>query len=237
MMTKKRPPSSSSYEITDADLDARRTQRLKTAALLKSGRTALHVIKIAEEAMQTAEQAVASAMQREPPHPPSACAAGCAWCCYQRIGAAVPEIIHIAEFIRREFQPEEIAALEERIHKSLEQRRVQRGHIGIPCPLLVNNLCSVYPVRPLTCRGFNSSDPLTCERQARQKNRIDVPMYPPQLRLNTVVLDGMRAGTKEAGLFSDTLDLAAALAIALREPNAVDQWLQGKPAFAPARLT
>jgi Fe-S-cluster containining protein len=236
-MQKKGLPGNSPYEVTDADLDARRTQRLKTAALLRSGRTALHVIKLAEEATQTADEAVASAMQREPPNPPRACAAGCAWCCYQRIGAAAPEVIRIAAFMRREFSPAQIAATQERIRANLERRRGQRSHIGIPCPLLVDNLCSVYSVRPLTCRGFNSSVPLMCEHQATAKIRIDVPMYPPQLRLNTMVLDGLRAGTKEAGLFSDSLDLAPALEIALKEPNAADKWLEGKPVFAPARLT
>ena len=226
MKKKKSFPSNSPYEVTDADLEARRTQRLKTAALLKSGRTALHVIKLADAATETTEEALVLAMQRQPPDPPRACAEGCAWCCYQRIGTAVPEVIRIADFMRREFSPEQISATHERVCTNLEQRRTGHTHIGVPCPLLVDNLCSVYPVRPLTCRGVNSSDPTPCEYQALEKRRIDVPMYPPQHRLNTMVLDGLRAGTKEAGLFSDLLDLAAGLQIALREPRASISGLQ-----------
>ncbi len=236
-MNHKKKQSASPYEITDADLEARRTQRLKTGAILKTGRTALHVVKLAEIATQTADEAMASALQRQPPNPPMACAAGCAWCCYQRIGAAIPEIVRIADYMRREFTEAQLAATQERIRNHLDQRRIQRRHLGIPCPLLVDNRCSVYSVRPLTCQGFNSSDSESCQRQATEKTRIDVPMYPPQLRLHTMVLDGLRAGTKEAGLFSDSLDLAAALEIAIGEPSAADQWLAGKPVFAPARLT
>jgi hypothetical protein len=100
----------------------------------------------------------------------------------------------------------------------------------------VKRRCSAYPVRPLTCRGFNSSDAALCEASVTTNPKAVVPVYPPQVRLASLVLDGMRAGLTESGLKGDLLELAAGLRIALSTPDAADQWLAGKPVFASARL-
>jgi hypothetical protein len=100
----------------------------------------------------------------------------------------------------------------------------------------VDNRCSVYPVRPLTCRGFNSSDARQCELSLDPRNHAVVPAYAPQQRLATLVLDGVRAGLVESGLSGTLLELTAALHLALTIPDAFDQWRDGKPVFEPARL-
>jgi hypothetical protein len=91
-------------------------------------------------------------------------------------------------------------------------------------------------VRPLTCRGFNSSDAARCERFVTAPGTTTVPAYAQQLRLTAFVLDGMRAGLAESGLEGDRVELTAALRIALETPGAVEQFLAGAPAFAAARL-
>jgi hypothetical protein len=93
-----------------------------------------------------------------------------------------------------------------------------------------------YPVRPLTCRGFNSRDARQCELFLKHGHKVTVPTYAPQIRLTTFVLDGMRAGVSEAGLKGDLVELTAALRIAFFVPDALERWLAGEPVFAPARL-
>jgi hypothetical protein len=56
------------------------------------------------------------------------------------------------------------------------------------------------------------------------------------MRLTTLVLDGLRAGVAQTGLWSEAVELIAALRIALAQPDAVERWLDGQPVFAPARL-
>jgi Fe-S-cluster containining protein len=106
----------------------------------------------------------------------------------------------------------------------------------LPCPLLVNNRCSVYPVRPLTCRGYNSSNARCCEQTVKARERVEVPVYSPQHRIATFILDGLRAGLAESGLKNELLELTAGLRIALTTPNAVDRWLVGEPTFTLAKL-
>src|SRR5262249_55173747 len=113
----------------------------------------------------------------------------------------------------------------------------QRSRARMPCPLLAENRCLAYPVRPLTCRGFNSADAVQCEQSLAPGNRIVVPSYAPQQRINTLVLDGMRAALEQSRLEADLLELTAALSIALTTPEAAERWLSGETVFAAARLT
>jgi hypothetical protein len=101
--------------------------------------------------------------------------------------------------------------------------------------LLVEHRCCAYPVRPLTCRGFNSYDASRCEQFVKSRAPVDIPMYLSQQRLMTFVLDGTRAGLQAVGLRDDLLELTAALRIALDVPDALERWLAGEPVFAPAR--
>src|SRR5579871_3060384 len=177
------------------ELEARRAERLKTAALLGTGRTSLELITIAEEAVKVADDAVRAAQMKEPPRAAFACQEGCAWCCYQTVGTAAPEVLRIADHLRQTLAPEEMRAARVRIHERAEQRRAlrpdRRSRARLPCALLVENRCTAYAVRPLTCRGFNSYDARQCERSLETGRSADVPSYAPQRRLCTFVLDGL----------------------------------------------
>src|SRR5262245_1960426 len=78
----------SEQEFSGLELDARRTERLRTVETLRKGRTPLTVIEVADQASTLAEDAVRQAMVKYPPAP-SACKEGCDWCCYYLVGASV----------------------------------------------------------------------------------------------------------------------------------------------------
>ena len=221
------------------ELDARRAERVRTVAALRAGRTPLTLIDIADHGARVAEEAIRQAARAQTP-PASACKEGCDWCCHLTVGAGVPEVARIVAYLRQTLSPEEFEALRERVLRLDEQRRglkaARRGSPRLPCALLVNHRCAAYPVRPLTCRGFNSSDASRCERFVKSPGTTVLPLYAPQLRLSAFVLDGMTAGLVESGLKGDRLELTAALRIALEVPDAVERFLAGEPVFAAARL-
>jgi Fe-S-cluster containining protein len=238
MKRAKRKPAAAGL-VSGPELDARRQQRLETAAILQRGRTPLAIIEIAEHGARLAETATEQAKLREPPARPSACAEGCAWCCHKKVGTSVPEVLRIVEFLKQNLSAAELDEVRERVVRLDEQRRKMTdgwAAARLPCSLLVNERCSVYPVRPLTCRGYNSSDAHRCEQVVKAHQHVDVPVYGPQQRLATMVLDGMRAGLTESQLNGELLELTAALQIALTVPDPFNQWLAGKPVFAGARL-
>jgi hypothetical protein len=226
--------------VSGAELEARRNQRLNTAARLATGRTALQVVEIAEESVRVAEDAVNVAIATQPPRLPSACREGCAFCCHQTVGTAAPEVLRIVAHLRQTLTPDQMQATLVRVRERAQERQTlrpdQRRRAGLPCPLLVEHRCIAYSVRPLTCRGFNSSDAAQCERSLQTGNASGVPAYAPQRSLCTFVLDGMRAGLEEAHLDGELLELTAALEIALTLPDAAERWLGGQALFASARL-
>lgn len=230
----------SAFSAGGAELEARRVQRLKTAAQLAIGRTPLHVLAIAEDSVTVAEDAVRAAQLSEPPRSPSACREGCAFCCHQTVGTAAPEVLRIAAYLRQTQTSEELLATQARVRERAEQRRAvrpdRRRRARLPCPLLVADRCTVYAVRPLTCRGFNSSDARRCERALQTGSASGVPVYAPQQRVCTFVLDGLRAGVEQVHLDGELLELTLALDIALSVPDAAERWLAGQALFAPARL-
>ena len=139
----------------------------------------------------------------------------------------MPELFRIVRYLRETLAPQELQATIERVVRRDEQRRQvragKRGDARLPCALLQDRRCLAYPVRPLTCRGFNSSDARQCELFVTQGNHVKVPTYHAQIRLTTFVLDGMRAGLSEAGLKGDLLELTAALRIAFEVPDAFER--------------
>jgi len=99
--------------------------------------------------------AIGDAMsKRITPH--SACRNGCNHCCKQAVSVTVLEAREIARFTGREYvQPK----------PSLSLEQTQEKYMGVPCTFLVDGKCSVYPVRPISCRVyFNMSDtPEICD--------------------------------------------------------------------------
>jgi Fe-S-cluster containining protein len=233
------PPEPSPAAL-GAELEARRAQRLFTTEQFGRGRTPLQVVEVTQHAAEVAEAGVAAAQAREPPRAASACRDGCAWCCYKLVGTAAPEVLRIVAYLRETLSREAWEALRERVRHGEEQRRglrtAQLRRRALPCPLLVEERCLAYPVRPLTCRGYNSSDAELCRRALDPDARVEVPVYAPQQRLTTFVLDGLRAGVADSKLDGDLLELTAALRVALEVPEAEGRWLAGEAVFAPARL-
>ena len=236
----KQPRNAPAAVPVGIELEARRRQRLTTRALLDQGRTPLAVIGVADAAAGLADTAMQTAAREDPPRPPLACREGCAWCCHKVVGTATPEVLRIVHFLHQTVSAEQVAATRDRAVRLEEQRRSLKHDAWaadrLPCPLLVEGRCSVYPVRPLTCRAYNSSDAGRCELSVTSRDHVTVPRNEVQHRLGTFVLDGLRSGLGEARLPGDLLDLTAALRIALTVPDAAERWLRGEAVFAPARL-
>src|SRR5262245_53905050 len=218
---------------------ARHSAQVRTRQALHGGRTLLSITNVSDRATRIAEEALQQAVEIDPP-PPSACQEGCDWCCHLTVGASVPEVIRLVEYLVQNCSSQELAALRERVRRLDDHRRelraAGRSEAGVPCALLANHRCTAYPVRPLMCGGFNSSDDDACERFVQSCGQTPVPLYSPQLRLAAFILDGTLAGLSDCGLTAERMELTAALRIALDQPEAIEEFLAGQSPFAAARL-
>ena len=106
------------------------------------------------------------------------CKLGCCHCCRYRIVMNIAEVRTLAQYVKREFSPEQRKALRRRTQQWHEwddalrgrgrsadmARRTDPSHGGASCPLHINGACSAYGVRPVVCRAhFVSSHPLSCQ--------------------------------------------------------------------------
>ena len=110
----------------------------------------------------------------------TACSRGCSYCCHMRVVVTAPEVLRIAAFVEETFSVEERAALARRVAATDEQTRGLSdeawGRARLPCPLLVGDECSVYSVRPLDCRAYNSRSVAACRDAFESYADWDVPV-------------------------------------------------------------
>lgn len=113
-------------------------------------------------------------------HGKHCCTKGCHACCSEELHVDERE----ADLIIDNIHPKLLATVEaqteawlakaapllnqEEPHQAMEWRAVDK-----PCPLLINGLCSVYPVRPFSCRIFFAmGKPSDCQMPQRQHQKF-----------------------------------------------------------------
>ncbi len=180
-----------------------------------------------------------AALASEPPVAPIACARGCPACCVSKVAVVAPEVIRIADHLRRSLDSEAFAALAARVRAADEKTRglsrAERARAAVPCPLLVDGACSVHQVRPLLCRGWSSFDASACARHFADPEGAPVPAsYRVAYELAAAVLAGLGRAALDAGRDGRLLELTAALRIALDRPTAAARWDARLPVFSRA---
>ena len=119
------------------------------------------------------------------------CERGCCHCCRYNILTNIAEAHALVQYVKREFTADQIDALRMRTQQWHEWDDSRPGRYPSapgdgqteppgfehPCPLLVDGVCSVYPVRPIVCRThFVSSHPLSCSAANDPESTEDAPV-------------------------------------------------------------
>ena len=157
--------------------------------------------------------------------PQPACQAGCAHCCHLRVEATEPEVFHIAQHLRA--QPAEaLADALSALHRHVTTAALNPTNPARQaCSFLVDERCSIYPVRPAACRKAHSLSAPHCAEQSAT--------IPQNLRL-LVDAEALMAGTalayRDQPLPASAHELNAAVLAALNDPAAQARWYQGDAA-------
>ena len=216
--------------------DALALERAAAQAILAQGHTVANLVELATDAEQTFSRVAAQLSADWKP----ACKSGCAWCCHIEVVATVPEVLRIADFLHTKAPPKQSLLLRKQIAANCEKaaglNSEARGRAHVPCGLLIDNRCSVYPVRPLACRGWSSSDVRLCRESYSKPMEVRVPIHLWQRELLAGITGGLRAALQSAGLYAEggAVELNAALHIALTTSRAAERWLSGENVFASA---
>ena len=108
---------------------------------------------------------------------PSACQAGCWWCCTLQVFTTCSEAILIADHLRQTLPPEDVTRLIARLTATTLQMGLSTENTWratrTRCVFLQDdNQCGIYAVRPLTCRKHTSGDVTYCQTGYEQPETV-----------------------------------------------------------------
>ncbi|MGE0490216.1 MAG: YkgJ family cysteine cluster protein [Vulcanimicrobiota bacterium] len=173
--------------------------------------------------------------------PQLACRQGCSFCCYPPVSANLPEVLNLVAYLKTQTSPETFDRLRQKVRERAEQTQAmttaERHRISLACPFLEDGKCSVYPARPLACRGFNSRDVAACEKAFQAPEEPpQIPAFLPLLLAAQAVKDGLRLGIEASGLPSELLDLTKACDLVMDDLDGVAQgFIEGRGLDSSAR--
>jgi Fe-S-cluster containining protein len=119
----------------------------------------------ARDIADLAGAASASVYAHIPNQPLLACSSGCAACCHLYVQVPPGIARMMADHIITHFSPDERDALQDRLEVAAGAARDADDPTKLRhrCPLLgADNRCTVYDVRPLSCRAFTSRSVTRC---------------------------------------------------------------------------
>ncbi len=168
-----------------------------------------------------------------------ACHEGCHWCCHLKVSATAPEVLALADYLKRSAAPDVLERAQRRAAELAQDPRIfsadEKAEAKIPCALLTEaGACAAYEARPLACRGWNAVDPESCRLELDDDTVLGERNEELARECAAVGL-GLVAALADAALPTEILELTSALHIALSETNVLERWLAGQEPFAAAR--
>lgn len=130
-------------------------------------------------------EAVLNQIKKLDPSYSIACQKGCAHCCNPFIVTLPHEALNIADYVAENFtqaQRKKLLACGKEQDALIQKDSIQvaAANHNSPCPFLKDNACSIYEVRPLTCRNWISQNAELC--------RIAMESTPPKEVPNNIIL-------------------------------------------------
>jgi len=166
--------------------------------------------------MAIADVAAAAFMAHFPNQPVLACRAGCDACCHLHVMVPPGVAEAMARHLVAHLAAPALAALKTELQKAVEaaQGLPDPSKLHYRCPLLgVGGLCTVYEVRPLTCRAFTSKSAAACRALVfdPRGSVTNIPQNPSQFAVYVEATKALESAARTRGLPSRQRSLPAAL--------------------------
>ncbi len=172
-------------------------------------------------AVMAMADAAADAFKAHFPNPPVlACRAGCDACCHLHVMVPPGVAEAMARHLVTHRPPFELAALKAELQKATDaaQDVPDPSKLHYRCPLLgIDGLCTVYEVRPLTCRAFTSKSAAACRSLVfdPQSPVSSIPQSPSHFAVYVEATKALETAARMRDLPSRQRSLAPALLEAL----------------------
>ncbi len=187
----------------------------------------------AGEAAALAHDLAERSLRKAPGELAISCTKGCNYCCHGFVGALPPEAFRLARVLRgASASATNEAAIRARARPLIGISPSDRFGRKLPCPLLVDGLCSVYTARPLVCRQATSLSLAGCLEEFEGVGgdaRIEISSVHLAHASNAHV--ALLGAMKAVGLPIVAYELAELLDMVLADPASEVRWLAGEPIF------
>lgn len=166
-----------------------------------------------------------------------ACRAGCSWCCRSlRVDVTAPEAFRIKSWLDTHRDATQLTALQNQARNNATRAQhlspTQYSIARITCMFLIDNQCSIYEVRPATCRTYHSLDVDACERKYIMPAMRQGALAVRGLLLGAqAFLNAMLGALRKQRMDSNTYELAHSMHTLFTVSNAFALWRQGKKPF------
>lgn len=198
-------------------------QQAATIHALQASRRKAAVLRLAQQV----HRGMSAAIDALPSKAQHACAAGCCFCCYLPVDVLAPEAFRIAAYLQQTRSPRELAELVYRLATHGQHDLGAR-----PCVFLAYGRCSIYEVRPMVCRDYNSLSKERCEAYYHDAS-IDLKGSKDRVagRLAEPMEEGVIAGLNALGLDAAWYELPRAVLRALETTDGPARWARGEAVF------
>ena len=166
-----------------------------------------------------------------------ACRAGCTWCCYFTVDVRAAEVFTILDFVEQSFKPEEKARVyaEVRANSAELGKLDQGGRVtrNVKCPFLSGGRCTVYEVRPQSCRNYHATSVAGCRQSYEEPENLDIdPEFAPGVyQAGGAHVEAVSTAMRDAGYDVRAYELNCAFDAALSEPGARGRFEAGLQPF------
>lgn len=162
---------------------------------------------------------------------PIACVKGCSWCCFQPVYLTTQEALLLYEYVMQAFDALQIKIIQSKAESKFKKTRKltedKKQYIIHPCPFLVDNSCSVYPVRPMACRIYLSKDVNSCKKKYDKPG--DKSIFPAlfdfPLKVGRYMNEGFTAFLKGKGKQIEELTIEEFMVRLFKNPDYYKKWL------------
>ncbi len=165
---------------------------------------------------------------------PINCEKGCSWCCYQPVYLTTQEAILIFQYMQQStdvsFQNSIKANVKAKYKKTKGLPEEKKQLIRHACPFLLQGACSVYPVRPMACRIYLSSDKNSCKtKYDNPGNKNNLPaLYDFMLRAGQYMNEGFVGFLKGNGKKMEEYTVEEFMYILFNDKQFAQKWLENK---------
>ena len=171
------------------------------------------------------------------------CREGCAWCCHQAVLVSIQEVLLISRYLSEEMADEQ----QQVAYRNAREKEAVTGamsareflHYLHPCPFLKDQSCLIYPVRPMACRCYLSSDVDSCLAQYCQpgNRQIMAALYDFPLRAGRSINEGIRAVLMQNRIITSEWLLEVLITKTFANSGIFDEWLSGVDPFTIRALS